>query len=154
MEINTGTVQLSDFTRLLSNRNMLEIAEPIWKFTRICHGVGCLDHYQVKDYPAIRAKFNDDLNKMAGLYAYYMENKCIYIGVSKDLRERIYQHLLESCDIWGHSRYRKALTKYPGLIDVYFLPLGDQSREGDYLRSIVEKVLQIYHKPELKSIKI
>lgn len=153
MEINTEAVQLSDFTGLLSARNMLKIAEPVWNLTRIYHGAECKNHYQVSDLPGIRVHFNH-LRKMAGLYAYFVNGRCIYIGISKDLRERTYQHLLESCNQWGHPRYRAAFMKYPGLIDFYYLPLGDQNREGDYLRTIVEKVLQVYYEPELKSIKI
>jgi hypothetical protein len=153
MEKNTEVIQLSDFFRLLSGRNILNIAEPDWRLTRICHGVGCKDHYDAKEYRDIRLKFKH-LRKIGGLYAYYVKGRCIYIGVSKDLAERIYQHLLESCDVWGHDRYRAVFIKYPGLIDFYYLPLGDQSCEGDYLRSIVEKVLQVKHDPELKSLKI
>ncbi|WP_158674121.1 GIY-YIG nuclease family protein [Pedobacter sp. KBW01] len=145
-----------DFIEFLDKRMLGNIGEGPWKSLTICHGEECFEHYGVTTYQQIRRKF-ESVKNLAGVYAYFIKNQkteCIYIGVSKNLSERIYQHLLESCNAWGHPRYKEAFKNYRGEVDFYYLPLGDQSKDCDYLRSIVEKILQVKYKPILHSIKL
>jgi len=121
-------ITIDDFTNLLDQKEILKIEEPIWNLFQIYHGIECLDHYGMQEYPQIRGALKNIFNsklKLAGVYAYYLNDHCIYIGISKDLSERAYQHLLESCNIWGHDRYKKTFSTHVGLINLYFLPLGD-----------------------------
>ena len=146
-------IELNDFINILGEKGLLKIEQPTWELLEVFHGEGCFQHYRVNKYPLLRKVYNAKKD-VAGIYAYFQESRCIYIGVTKDLRERIYQHLLESCNVWGNKRYKETFVKYPGNLKLYFLPLGDQTKHGDYLRSIVEKILQVKHNPEHESIKL
>lgn len=92
--------------------------------------------------------------RVPGIYAYFLDKRCLYIGKSKNLQERIYQHFLESCMLWGHLRYQEFFSKNCGNLDLFILPLGEMNRNGEFLRTIVEKVLEVEYDPELQSIKL
>jgi hypothetical protein len=149
-------ITLRDFIKILDEKMIGNIGEGLWQSLIICHGAECFEHYGVSTYPQIRKEF-ESVRNLAGVYAYFSKNEekeCIYIGVSKNLNERIYQHLLESCDAWGHHRYKDVFKKYCGKVDFHYLLLGDHYKSGDYLRSIVEKILQVKYNPVLHSIKL
>jgi hypothetical protein len=150
-------IQLEDFEHLLADKELLHIQEPIWKKITIHHGKGCLDAYKVPAYNQLRCAFQD-LHHKAGVYAYWVPEKSLwlYIGIAMDLQERLYQHLLESCEEvpYGHPRYKEIFKQYSGKLELFYIELGERTVSGNYLRSIVEKVLEIHYQPLLRSIKI
>ena len=86
-----------------------------------------------------------------GIYAYFQKSECLYIGKAKLLWARVRDHLQESCE---PAKTNKGKTwyaffqSYPVELDLYLLPLGDKSNEGDALREIVEILLTLNHKPK------
>jgi hypothetical protein len=153
MEAVDNSVCIEDFKNLLSTKGLLDVNSAPWQHHSIYHGADSLNHHRCSTHREVSRSIIKEKNQ-GGIYAYFFGNQCLYIGVSKCLQERTHQHLLESCGVWGHHRYKNFFMLYPGKIDLYILRIGDQGREGIYLRSIIEKVLQIHYDPELKSIKI
>lgn len=152
MEQN-NLINLGDFSKVLEHKGILDIKSENWKKLSIWHGEKSLQHYNFKKYQELRTLFTDQKN-IAGIYAYFMENSCLYIGKSKNLQERIYQHFLESCKVWGHIRYQEFFSSKCEIVDLFVLKLGDRDRNGEFLRTIVEKILEAHYNPELASIKL
>jgi predicted GIY-YIG superfamily endonuclease len=151
-------IQLDDFEHLLADKGILNIQEPVWNKITVHHGKGCLDAYKDPVYNQLRCPAFEDLHHKAGVYAYRVPEKSLwlYIGISMDLRERLYQHLLESGEEvpYGHRRHKERFTQYSGELELFYIELGERTLRGNYLRSIVEKILEIHYQPLLRSIKI
>ncbi len=151
-------IQLEDFELLLADKGLLNIQEPAWNKITVHHGKGCLDAYKDPVYNQLRCPAFEDLHHKAGVYAYWVPEKSLwlYIGFSMDLRERLYQHLLESSEEVPYRRHRhqEKFREYPGELELFYIELGECTPRGNYLRSIVEKILEVHYQPLLRSIKI
>ena len=146
-------ISLQDFFKVLAHKDILNVKSDNWKQLSVWHGEDSLQHYSFKKYQELRTLFSDQKN-VAGIYAYFIEGRCLYIGKSKDLQERIYQHFLESCKVWGHVRYQEFFSSNCGILDLFVLPLGNKDRSGEFMRTIVERILEAHYNPKLESIKL
>lgn len=97
--------------------------------------------------------------KSAGLYSYFFNNKCLYIGKAKNLQNRIESHWISSQNLGNLTRgekHRKLFSKYyENDLTLYFTNLDDEfnSQLGEELRKTVENLLHLKYKPEFEEIK-
>ena len=84
---------------------------------------------------------------MSGLYAFWLDSgACLYVGQSKDIRQRIYQHRMretnETLESYFHAFSRQIQVSYA------VIPVTDVSRlERDAIRRLrprTNKLLQIH----------
>jgi hypothetical protein len=96
--------------------------------------------------------------KISGLYSFFKNHKCIYIGKAKNIRDRIESHYLSSHNLGNLTRgekQRKLFGKYlkDDLI-IYYTELNDEydSQIGEELRLTIERQLHLKYKPEFIDI--
>lgn len=98
-------------------------------------------------------------NKIAGIYAYFNGNKCIYIGKSKDIKTRIESHWKTSQGLDNSTRGHKHRVLFgetkDELLSIYYLRVDDKfnSRIGEELRKIIENILHLKYRPIFERIK-
>lgn len=132
---------------------MLDVTGPHWQHLTVNHGEQALKDYNF-DKPRELRKLFIAQKDVSGIYAYYLAGKCLYVGKSINFQDRIYNHFLTSCNLTEPGRYREFFSKNCGTMDLYILPLGMKNREGEFLRTVVEKILEVHLKPEMESIKL
>lgn len=97
--------------------------------------------------------------KVSGLYAYYVGNKCFYIGKGKNIQNRLESHFLSSQNLDNLSRgakHRKLFGKYlDDNLTIFYKELDDtfHSQIGEELRTTIERLLHLKYKPEFMEIK-
>ena len=108
-----------------------------------------------RDYLRNSKSFNSD-GKLQGIYAYYDDEKCLYIGKSKDIFLRLCTHFYASQGYSGHKKWIKFFKKYQKPLKVYYLRIDDTKNEpiGEALRIIVERILISFFEelPEFEKI--
>lgn len=135
--------------------DILNRKEPPWIHRLIHHGDDCLTHYKLLSCSHIAKKVIGEF-EYGGIYAYFKGSDCLYIGKAKKMHSRVRDHLHESRK---HENPKKAqawyafFNKYSGDIDLYLLPLGDESEKGEGLRQIVEIILTLEWKPTFLGFK-
>lgn len=125
---------------------MMEIKEPLWEHQTLYHGPGCLEEEKRSTHLEVAKKVVGERNQ-AGVYAYFKDSKCLYIGKAQCLLSRVHAHLLESECIWGAPKWQDFFSQNPGKIDLFLLRLGGSDFEDNHLRIIVESLLTVEHKP-------
>lgn len=91
-------------------------------------------------------------NKVKGIYIYFNDiGKCLYVGKSKDIASRMYQHYKESQNKSGHPDWRIFFGKHKTTLNIYFkeVDLPDQN-QGESLRIIIERHLISSLSPEFE----
>lgn len=97
--------------------------------------------------------------KVSGLYAYYLDDKCIYIGKAKNILNRLESHFLSSQNLDNLNRgakHRKLFGKYlEENLSIFYKELDDtfHSQIGEELRITIERLLHLKYKPEFMEIK-
>ena len=95
-----------------------------------------------------------------GLYSYFLNDKCIYIGKAKNIQKRIESHYLSSHNLGHHSRgdkHRALFGKYLNEeLTMFYTKLDDpfSSRIGEELRITIERLLHLKYKPTFSEIRI
>lgn len=110
--------------------------------------------------------FRDKINKseisplkVSGLYSYFLNNKCIYIGKAKNIKNRIESHFLSSRKLDNLSRGEKHRTLFGKYLNeeltIFYTELDDlyNSQIGEELRITLERLLHLKYKPEFTQIK-
>lgn len=97
--------------------------------------------------------------KVSGIYAYFINNKCIYIGKAKNIQNRIESHFLSSQNLDNLSRgakHRALFSKYlENNLTIYYQELDDtfHSQIGEELRFTIERLLHLKYNPEFVEVK-
>jgi hypothetical protein len=143
-------MNFKSFKTILIENNILDIKPPVWEKHSIFHGGGCLVSYNKKTHLEVAKDFIAKRNS-AGIYAYFKDSECLYIGKAKCLQSRIHVHLLESESIWGAKKWQDFFSKNCGHLDLYLFLLPDKGVEEEYLRQIIEILLTEEYKPSFIS---
>ena len=81
-------------------------------------------------------------NKIRGIYAYYDEDSCLYIGKTKDLINRLAMHFSESKLDVVKGDWDKFFGNYRKPLKVYFKSVDSTDENiGEALRIVVERLL-------------
>jgi len=130
-----------------------------------------LKNYTHSDFENIRefSKFLDRLNKRnangvfcdinkAGVYAYFIGDKCLYIGKAKRIKDRLLAHYksahLKIIPKRG-KKHKKLFNRYINdRLDVYHICIDDkyESKTGELFRKTIEGMLQLKYEPEFEQI--
>ena len=131
-----------------------------------------LKNYSHSDFQNTRefSKFLDSLNKRnangvfcdinkAGVYAYFIGDKCLYIGKAKKIKDRLLAHYksahLKSIPKRG-KKHKELFSRYvDDRLDVYHICIDDkyESKTGELYRKTIEGMLQLKYEPEFEQIK-
>jgi excinuclease UvrABC nuclease subunit len=126
----------------LSEHGILDIKEPSWNYFKITHAP--------PENESVRRNVRKTIKNITGLkngiYVYKDFNDIVlYIGKAKPLKNRLYDHYMESFrqssgDRTG--RWFRFFQMYQGEINVYWKEVEDET-----IRIFVESVLTEIHKP-------
>lgn len=95
---------------------------------------------------------------VSGLYSYFENGICIYIGKAKNIQNRIETHYLSSYNLGNLSRgakHRKLFGKYLNQdLTIFYTKLDDpfSSQIGEELRNTIERLLHLKYNPEFLGI--
>lgn len=133
----------------------IEITNFNWNEIQFVHN----DFKSISDFRTVFNKENILKNKIAGIYAYFNNDECLYIGKSKDLKKRIEHHWKTSQGLNNESRGQKhkILFRKHGndKLTVFYIKVDDKfnSRIGEEIRKILENILHLKYKPKFEQIK-
>jgi hypothetical protein len=137
---------IETFKKILIENNTIEIKQPIWEHTTVFHGPNCPEKYNVVTHLDVAKTIIQERNQ-GGIYAYFQNSQCLYIGKANCLRARVHAHLLEAEVLWGGAKWKDFFSRYTGELDLYTLAVRGSGLEANSLRLIIELILTEHHKP-------
>ncbi len=140
--------------QMIKFKNRIEIES--WNYITLNHSkIGSLKDFNKH----LLDKQYSPLN-IPGIYSYFLENECIYIGKAKNIQKRLESHFLSANNIGNHSRgekQRKLFGKYlTEELTVFYTKMDDtfSSQIGEELRNTLERLLHLKYKPEFLEMNI
>jgi hypothetical protein len=124
---------IEEYKKFLYEQNILPLEN--WKVTSIDHSCEKNNYEQL----------NKDLKTKKGIYIYFCENKCIYIGEGK-LESRFKSHSNASWKPMPKGRNYKQYYFFPlyrRMLTVYYYEIEDE-----FDRKVVENMLTRIYNPE------
>lgn len=144
----------NDLQNVLSNYSFDNEQIKTWKSFEVDHTK------QVGDEKLFKKKFTVDLkikvtqkteDKLRGIYAYYDNEDCLYIGKSKDILGRLYTHFKESQGLSKNETWNNFFKKYQKPLKVYVTLVDQQDEDlGETLRIVIERLLISTIKPKFE----
>jgi len=92
-----------------------------------------------------------DFNNVAGIYAIFDSDTCIYIGTSKEIWTRIKSHFLAAKGLDPNERWNNFFSQHKRNLRIFWIEYNkfksDEPKLNRKLRELFEYVLQIKHNP-------
>ena len=114
-----------------------------------------IDHFGItkKDYRKIlNAKIGKETS---GLYAFFQDDKCLYIGKAKSIIDRLLNHHGSANEIKEPikaKRWPAFFKKKKGVLKIRWIKIDDNNpMKGEILRRLVESILIERKKPEFEN---
>lgn len=134
------------FKQVVRDFDLMEITKSPWEHRVLHHGPDCLKTENKETHLEVAKAIIPDRN-IGGIYAYFKDSECLYIGKGKSLQSRIHVHMLEAESIWGADKWKDFFSQYQGKLDLYILKIGEQDFKGNQLRLIIESILTVEYNP-------
>lgn len=140
---------------LTNFKDKIEITNFNWNEIQFVHN----NFKSISDFRTVFTEINPFKNKIAGIYAYFYNDECLYIGKSKDLKKRMEHHWKTSQGLNNKSRGPKHRILFGqhvyDKLTVFCIKVDDKfnSRIGEEIRKIIENILHLKYKPTFKKIK-
>lgn len=135
----------------LSNNQISE-----WKSIEVDHTKIIGDVKEIrKNFKLLLAKKMDVTPKarLGGIYAYFDDEECLYIGKTKDLINRLTTHYIEAQDYTIESDWHTFFRENAKPLKIYFSLIDSPDEDlGEALRIVVERLLLIKVKPKFETI--
>lgn len=127
---------------LFKDEQILPINQDNWRVFKLTHCLPKDEYIRKEQYTYIK----QNVGKRAGIYIYYKDDKCLYIGKAKLLFDRIKSHYIESFEpVPGDTkdmRWHRFFAGNQGDVLVYW-----KEFESEEERQIVELLLTKILKP-------
>jgi hypothetical protein len=88
-----------------------------------------------------------------GIYMFFLEKECLYIGKSKNVGGRVYHHCKTAWGLTGSSRWRNFFKKYKNkniIIKIYEVGFDRNESISEILRVIFEKYKAAIYNPKFE----
>ncbi len=129
--------------KVLKEEKLINISD--WDSLTIDHLNDSIDEY--------KKILKQKLDKKCGIYAYFRDANCLYIGKGKPIINRLLFHLDEAHEKRGGKAWVNFFRQQTGKLTIYWKELdsSDDKQLGEHARVILEKFLQRNYKPIFKS---
>ena len=124
-----------------------------WKEYEVTH---FKDKPDEKELNRIINQMKDTFGSRNGLYAYFKNDKLLYVGKAKPLFNRIKSHFQETYD---KKKYNDLWPSFfrdnAGLMNLYWIEIGDKNLENKYekVRVAYESIITGLEEPEFEKYK-
>lgn len=144
-----------DLVNVLDKNDIANINSQKWKQVKVNHSITNEDTREKKKIfkDKLREQLKvDNTTVISGIYVYYKDNKCLYVGKSKNIINRLSDHYIESQGFLGGD-WGKFFSEHSYDLSVYILQLDDEEPiKGEAIRIIIERLLLILLKPEFEKL--